>query len=1009
MSGVSITTSTSRVEVNTTSSTINIVPVGQQGIQGPVGAGVAAGGVAGDILVKTNSTNYATEWTDDITVDSITYDINAGIDPDTQGETSWSADERTLQINKGGGVLQYVSQDLSYPVVRNADTVTLTAGKLVMVDPSQPAQGQRLRVVRMNNNGTYPSDLFVGMVIETIAPNQTGFVKWFGQVKNLSLPTLQPVGETWAEGDILWPSTTVNGGMTKVEPSAPSNKISVAAVLRISGNQLNLLLRPNLRSKLVDLHDVQVTNPSNGQILNYSNGVWVNATNAPDGVQSVTGDGVGGTATNVVMTFPTPSEIGAYPDTNPSNFITSAQAPVQSVNGQTNVVVLDADDVGAYSNTNPSSFINAAGAPVQSVTGTLVTGTSANPVVNIPTVDQVGAYSNTNPSNFINVTQAAAAAPVQSVNGQTNVVVLTKTDVGLSNVDNTSDLNKPISTATQTALNLKYDASNPSNFITSAGAPVQSVTGTLVTGTSANPVVNTPTKTDIGLGNVDNTSDLNKPISTATQTGLDLKANKAGDTFTGLVELRGTTASDTAPLGSELTTTGTGANWTGSGFATGYTHAVGSTAALTTTLNAVNGTYYQIEWTVTGITAGTFTIAYGGISIASLSATGNSGPRATATTALSITPTTDFDGTIVLSIKTIGTSSATTNLATSAGTLITEIRANNINTNTLIGRLAGTRITTGGSNSFFGQSAGQNNTTGGSNSFFGLQAGSANTTGFANSFFGLQAGSANITGFNNSFFGVSAGLANTTGNNNSFFGVSAGRFNTTGGSNNFFGVEAGRNNTTGNNNAFFGVSAGRNNTTGQSNSFFGREAGVNNTTGEFNSFFGVNAGRFQADGVTTLTIVNNSVFLGNSTRANGNSQTNQIVIGDSAIGAGSNTAVLGNDSIIRTLLKGNVLINTSTDAGFRLDVNGTTQLQGSVTLTAGSNLILATATGTKIGTATNQLLAFYNANPIVQPTTGVAAAAFVANTSDINDDTATFDGYTIGQVVKALRNLGLLA
>lgn len=34
-------------------------------------------------------------------------------------------------------------------------------------------------------------------------------------------------------------------------------------------------------------------------------------------------------------------------------------------------------------------------------------------------------------------------------------------------------------------------------------------------------------KSDIGLGNVDNTSDLNKPISTATQTALDLKENKA--------------------------------------------------------------------------------------------------------------------------------------------------------------------------------------------------------------------------------------------------------------------------------------------------------------------------------------------------------------------------------------------------------------------------------------------------------------------------------------------------
>lgn len=48
---------------------------------------------------------------------------------------------------------------------------------------------------------------------------------------------------------------------------------------------------------------------------------------------------------------------------------------------------------------------------------------------------------------------------VDSVNGQTGVVVLDKGDIGLSSVDNTADLSKPISTATQTALNLKADTS----------------------------------------------------------------------------------------------------------------------------------------------------------------------------------------------------------------------------------------------------------------------------------------------------------------------------------------------------------------------------------------------------------------------------------------------------------------------------------------------------------------------------------------------------------------------
>lgn len=46
---------------------------------------------------------------------------------------------------------------------------------------------------------------------------------------------------------------------------------------------------------------------------------------------------------------------------------------------------------------------------------------------------------------------------VTSVNAQTGVVVLTKTDLGLGNVNNTSDANKPVSTAQQAALDLKRD------------------------------------------------------------------------------------------------------------------------------------------------------------------------------------------------------------------------------------------------------------------------------------------------------------------------------------------------------------------------------------------------------------------------------------------------------------------------------------------------------------------------------------------------------------------------
>jgi hypothetical protein len=119
---------------------------------------------------------------------------------------------------------------------------------------------------------------------------------------------------------------------------------------------------------------------------------------------------------------------------------------------------------------------------------------------------------------------------------------ITKGMVGLSNVDNTTDVNKPISTATQNALNLKANVNNPT------------FTGT----------VNGITKAMIGLSNVDNTSDTSKPISTSTQTALDLKANILNPVFTNNITVnntstfnKGITITETSPdLNISLRSTG---------------------------------------------------------------------------------------------------------------------------------------------------------------------------------------------------------------------------------------------------------------------------------------------------------------------------------------------------------------------------------------------------------------------------------------------------------------------
>ena len=86
-----------------------------------------------------------------------------------------------------------------------------------------------------------------------------------------------------------------------------------------------------------------------------------------------------------------------------------------------------------------------------------------------------------------------AGTTAQYYRGDKTWQTLNNTAVGLGSVNNTSDASKPVSTAQQTALNLKANLASP-----------------IFTGT-----VGGVTKAMVGLANADNTSDASKPVSTA--------------------------------------------------------------------------------------------------------------------------------------------------------------------------------------------------------------------------------------------------------------------------------------------------------------------------------------------------------------------------------------------------------------------------------------------------------------------------------------------------------------
>ena len=360
---------------------------------------------------------------------------------------------------------------------------------------------------------------------------------------------------------------------------------------------------------------------------------------------------------------------------------------------------------------------------------------------------------------------------------------------------------------------------------------------------------------------------------------------------------------------------------------------------------------------------------------------------------------------------------------------------------------------------------------------------------------------------------------------NTALGFQALYSNTTGYNNTASGVQSLYSNTTGYYNTASGVQALFSNTTGYRNTASGMYALYSNTTGSYNTASGYNAGSYISGGVNPNQTSITSLYLGAETKALANGDSNEIVLGYNTTGFGSNTAAYGNSSLTKHIFQaGNVGIGTTTPTGkleigtysasgtnaYSLYINsisgaannyaiytnaGLVHFGDSLDLASGknitlvaANLITDTTTGTKIGTATNQKLSFYNstpivqplattdlgtvlsdlglratgtaypittsgavqftggltvstvgvtitdvnfslgtttgtkiatatsqklgfwnATPIVQPTTSISSAILICNEGTPITDLDTFDGYTLQKVVKALRNVGILA
>lgn len=334
------------------------------------------------------------------------------------------------------------------------------------------------------------------------------------------------------------------------------------------------------------------------------------------------------------------------------------------------------------------------------------------------------------------------------------------------------------------------------------------------------------------------------------------------------LDIQGTSVSDGPAIGAELATTATGTGWTGTSFATGYSHTGGAgTDPLTATgLTISSSALYQVTFTVTARTAGSFVATMGGITSSAITATSNLAQEFTTSTAtLAITPTANFDGTIVVSVKRI---TATTPLFITKGSDgIARIQIRHAH--------AGATI--------IGNSAGQfASLTGTRKTFIGTAAGQRSTTGISTTAVGADAGSSNSIGSNWTAVGAETAISNRTGGNWTGIGVQAGNANTTGGNWTAIGYRAGYGNTLYSD----WVAVGRN--------------------------------------AAPQVHFQNGVYIGGGVNAtegvSGTPTTNETVIGYSASGLGSNTVAIGNASTTQTWLGGSLTVGTTVTPLARLHV-----------------------------------------------------------------------------------------
>ena len=219
--------------------------------------------------------------THNVTADHIALNVSPSGAGFVVGATEWNNTIGSSQtLLKGGNVILKNGVDLVARIVNKVTpntTLTKAAYQAVRVSG---ATGGRLSVALAQADDDNNSADTIGLVTETIATNQEGFIITVGQLLDINTTgSLQ--GETWADGDVLYLSPTTAGRLTNIKPTGATGHIVVMGYVEYAHNSNGAIYVKVMNGwELDELHNVYINAPVGNEVLTYDSAtkLWKNKT-----------------------------------------------------------------------------------------------------------------------------------------------------------------------------------------------------------------------------------------------------------------------------------------------------------------------------------------------------------------------------------------------------------------------------------------------------------------------------------------------------------------------------------------------------------------------------------------------------------------------------------------------------------------------------------------------------------------------------------------------------------